>query len=205
MTSSDFLAHTGEEVKRFGMIFTKMQFPDFDVYLPFECQMCGECCSRYEPRFSYGDLLGISICHGISEQEVFRSYQQAFSLQLKGKTVSCIFLRNRLCSIYDHELRPQACTLFPFSFQYANIQNCPGYDFHVKLLDKMLEEEAGYCLYDSSFCPKAPFRAPTELHKQKFWGRFIGLKPSPMLIRKYVVINELQESPIKRPQAVEAR
>lgn len=189
-------------MKRFGMIFTKMQFPDFDVYLPFECRICGACCSRYMPRFSYSDLLEISIYYGRSEHDVFRSYQQASSLQLKVGKARCIFMSGTVCSIYDHRLRPQSCILFPFSFLYSNVQNCPGYDFHLQILDTMLEGEDEFTLFDSSFCPEAPFRAPPETHREKFWGRFIGFKPSPMLVRKYLVINELQEPPVKARRPV---
>jgi len=191
-----FLTSNGGIMKRFGMIFTKMQFPDFDVYLPFECQICGACCSRYMPRFSYRDLLEISIYYGRSEHDVFRSYQQAFSLQLKGGKARCIFMRGIVCSIYEHLLRPQSCILFPFSFQYSNIQNCPGYDFHLQILSTMLEGENEFSLFDSSFCPEAPFRTPPETQREKFWGRFISLRPSPMLVRKYLIINELQEPPV---------
>lgn len=182
-------------MKRFGMIFTKMELPDFDVYLPFECKMCGTCCSGYMPRFSYDDLLKIAIYYGGSEQELFRSYEQSFSLQRKGKKIKCIFLRGTCCSIYDHPLRPQPCILFPFSFQYANIQGCPGYELHMRLLRTMLEGEEGFSLFDSSFCPETTFREPPETQKEKFWGRFISLRPSPMLVRKYLIINELQMPP----------
>ncbi len=182
-------------MRRFGMIFTKIQFPDFDLYLPFECRMCGMCCRRYMPRFSYNDLLDLAIYYGSSEQDLFSSYQQAFSHLLKGKETRCIFLHGTVCSIYDHELRPQACLLFPFSFQYANIQKCDGYDLHNRILHAMLEGENGFSLFDSSFCPKMPFREPPETEQEKFWSRFIAAKPSPALIRKYLVINELQQPP----------
>lgn len=179
------------------MIFTKMQFPDFDVYLPFECRMCGVCCSRFMPRFSWTDLLELAIYYGRSEHELFRAYDTAFSRQVRGMQPRCIFMRGTVCSIYDHPLRPQCCVLFPFSFQYANIRDCPGYDFHIALLRTMLEGEQGYSLYDSSFCPAAPLRAPPARQQEKFWERFVGMRPSPMLIRKYLVINEFQEPPAK--------
>lgn len=177
------------------MIFTKIQFPDFDVYLPFECRMCGACCRRYMPRFPYRDLLELAIYYGASEQEVFRSYRQSSSAQLKGEGKGCIFTHGTLCSIYDHRLRPQACILFPFSFHDSNVGDCPGYNLHLKLMGTMLEGEKGYAIFDSSFCPDSPFRAPPESESDKFWGRFIGLKPSPTLVWKYLVINELQQPP----------
>lgn len=186
------------------MIFTKMQFPDFDVYLPFECRRCGNCCNGYMPRFSFDDLLQIAIYYGASEQELFDSYRQAFSLRIRGEKARCIFMHGSLCSIYDHPLRPQACILFPFSFQYANIRDCPGYDLHHEMLRTMLEGEQGYSLFDSSFCPVEPFRPPPETLGEKFWHRFIGLRPSPMLVRKYLVINEFQGPPANA-RGVQAR
>ncbi|MEN6464279.1 MAG: YkgJ family cysteine cluster protein [Syntrophaceae bacterium] len=192
-------------MRRFGMIFTKVQFPDFDIYLPFQCQMCGSCCSRYMPRFSWRDLLELSIYYGASEHDLFRSYEQSFSLQLKGRETRCIFMRGTACSIYEHRLRPQACILFPFSFQYANIRDCPGHDVHLQLLHTMLKGESGYSIFDSSFCPAAPFRAPPETQANKFWGRFIGLRPSPMLVRKYLVINELQQPSAADPSEARAQ
>lgn len=184
-----------KDMKRFGMIFTKIRFPDFDVYLPFECQMCGACCSIYMPWFSYRDLLEIAIYYGRSEKDIFRSYQHTFSLQLKGKPTRCIFMRGTMCSIYSHALRPQSCILFPFSFQYSNIRNCPGNDLHLKILDTMLEGEKEFSLFDSSFCPEEAFRDPPEFQTKKFFERFMALRPSPMLMRKYLVINELQKPP----------
>lgn len=43
-----------------------------------------------------------------------------------------------------------------------------------------------------SFCPDNDLRAPPEETSSLKWGGFIETEPTPVLVRKYLIINELQ-------------
>lgn len=185
-------------MKRFGMTFTKIEFPDCDLYLPFDCRMCGNCCRCYIPFFPERHLLEISIYYGISEDDVLREHGDCMRLHIRGKPARCLFLRGSTCMIYDHPLRPETCSRFPFSYQYGKVKDCPGYDMHLSILEEITRGERDFAFYDSSFCPVKPFRAPSDSRKNSFWERFLLFNPAPQLVRKYLILNEFS-TPAKIP------
>ena len=182
-------------MQKSGFIFSKIEFADCDIYVPFDCQKCGNCCSGNMPWFPHRDLIALSIYYGTSEDDVVSSYELARARQIKGDSAQCIFERGTVCSIYDHQLRPECCALYPFSYLYASITNCPGLKIHANILEEIMEGERPFAVYDSSFCPDEEFRPPSEGRAIFFWKRFIAAKPSPVLVRKYLVINELDGVP----------
>jgi len=98
-------------------LFSKIEYRDYDVLLPFSCRKTGSCCSVYVPRIPYEHLEVLAQYLGLPADEVIADYRFYYGKKLKGQSVRCPFLDNHnLCQIYHHFLRPWVCYLFPFSY-----------------------------------------------------------------------------------------
>ncbi len=139
-------------------LFTKIEFTDFDLFIPFFCHKCAFCCSTYIPSISHVNLEIIFHHLNLEEREWFASYAACYRKKLTGHPEPCIFLKEKKCMIYFHPLRPDVCRLYPFSFDKPQIRGCPGYDEHQKIIRLAIGDRAYSDMYDSSFCPERPVR-----------------------------------------------
>ena len=110
-----------------GFLFTKIEFRDFDIVVPFVCTCCGWCCEHYLPRFTEREVLRIAGDAHLQCDDTLRQYLEGYEKKRHGRDVSCIFLLgNGLCGIHDHPLRPEVCRLYPFSFRDGD-ERCPPF------------------------------------------------------------------------------
>ena len=95
-----------------GFLFTKIEFRDFDVVVPFLCTCCGWCCEHYLPRFTEREVLRIAGDAHLQCEDTLRQYLEGYEKKRHGRDVSCTFLlASGLCGIHDHPLRPEVCRL----------------------------------------------------------------------------------------------
>lgn len=170
-------------------LFSKIEFPNYDVLVPFICLKTGRCCKTYMPHVSEKDVLAIAHFLHWSVEDTFNSYSACFRKCVSSHPEPCIFLnKDNLCRIYDHPLRPPVCKLYPFSYESSD-ESCPGYKEHHRLVIVLTTIDTPSQIYDSSFCPSLSLRRIPS-HK---WDEIIDIfrsgKPSPELEHKFVAWN----------------
>jgi len=115
----------------------------------FKCVYCGNCCSDEKTivNVTYIDILRIIKGLNLSSNEILdllgfylfeKNHQEDFFKKmvippiftekgysfvglLKNSVGTCIFLKDKLCKIYN--LRPMFCRTFPFTFKVLNLKN----------------------------------------------------------------------------------
>ena len=170
-------------------LFSKIEFSDYDVLVPFICLRSGRCCRTYMPHVPEKDVLAIARFLHWSEEATFSRYSACFRKCVASHAEPCIFLsRDNLCRIYNHPLRPSVCKLYPFSYESSDV-TCPGYREHHRLIAVLTAFDTPSQIYDSSFYPNLSLR-PVPLYK---WEDIIDIfrsgKPSPELEHKFIAWN----------------
>lgn len=103
--------------KKFEII-EKSQSPWYKEGLQFECTSCGKCCSGFPGYVWLSEEEIQQICEylKLSQEEFLRKYTrlvgEKISLIETNENYSCIFLRDKKCSIYP--VRPTQCQTFPW-------------------------------------------------------------------------------------------
>jgi Fe-S-cluster containining protein len=139
-------------------LFSKIEFPDYDVLVPFICLKTGRCCKTYMPHVPEKDMQSFAHFLHWSMEDMFDSYSTCFRKSISSHREPCIFLnKDNRCRIYDHPLRPTVCTLYPFSYGGSD-ESCPGYQEHHRLIIILTTIEIPCQIYDSSFCPNPSLR-----------------------------------------------
>ena len=170
-------------------LFSKIEFSEYDVLVPFICLKNGRCCKTYMPHVPEMDVLAIARFLHWSEEDTFSRYSACFRKCIASHAEPCIFLNeNNLCRIYDHPLRPPVCKLYPFSYESSDVR-CPGYQEHRRLVAVLTAFGTPYQIYDSSFCPDLSLR-PLPFYKWKdVIDIFRSCNPSPELEHKFIAWN----------------
>jgi Fe-S-cluster containining protein len=172
-------------------LFTKIEFWDYDLFIPFVCGQCGTCCRTYTPFLTVDQLVEIARDIKWPEQELLDTYDRCFRMNLAGKQIPCLFLLGTRCAIYRHPLRPDVCRLYPFSFGKPDIRNCPGYDEHCKLISHCISGEKDFEYYDSSFCPERGAPPPPETKWPLLRLALARSDPSRLVVRYFLKMNRL--------------
>lgn len=172
-----------------GFLFTKIEFRDFDVVVPFVCTRCGWCCEHYLPRFTESEILRIAEDAHRQCVETLRQYLEGYEKKRHGRDVRCIFLLvNGLCGIHDHPLRPEVCRLYPFSFRDGD-ERCPSFRVHRSIVSALTRDTGALELYDSSFCPETGLRPVPENLWPAILLRFLEAEPPIEVIQFFIVFN----------------
>src|SRR5512137_2451002 len=86
-------------------LFSKIEFSEYDVLVPFICLKTGRCCKTYMPHVPEMDVLAIARFLHWSEEDTFSRYSACFRKCIASHPEPCIFLnKNNLCRIYNHPL-----------------------------------------------------------------------------------------------------
>jgi Fe-S-cluster containining protein len=182
-------------------LFTKIEFPHFDLLIPFICRQCGTCCRTYTPMMSEKDLGVIARCLNIPENELFARHEECRRRYIAGRPLPCPFNKEKRCLIYRNPLRPEVCRLYPFSFGRPKIHGCPGYDEHSRIVDAFLAGETDFEIYDSSFCPDQSCRRAPEEEWHRFRFALSGAEPSRLAVRHFIQMNNLPGSFLEREKS----
>lgn len=170
-------------------LFSKIEFSDYDVLVPFICLKTGRCCKTYMPHIPEKDMLAIARFLRWSEEDTFSRYNACFRKCLASHPEPCIFLnKNSLCQIYNHPLRPSVCMLYPFSYRSSD-ESCPGYKEHQRLIAILTAFDAPSRIYDSSFCPNLSLRPIPSYKWKDIIDIFRSGKPSPESEHKFIAWN----------------
>ncbi|MCX7816749.1 MAG: YkgJ family cysteine cluster protein [Syntrophales bacterium] len=171
-------------------LFTKIEFPDLDLIVPFVCRKSGRRCKTYTPYIPDNHLIIIARDLHRNEDELLKTYRERYLSKLTTHPQPCPFQRHdNLCAIYEHPLRPRVCWLYPFSFQGGDME-CPGYVEHVSVRDMLIENEKGVVFYDASFCPDLSLRPIPEWRWKQFKKRIIKAHPCWEMVIKFLMWNE---------------
>jgi Fe-S-cluster containining protein len=117
----------------------KMEF-DYPKNVHFKCERCALCCGDTKNRVRSILLLRIE-AERISQKtlksvnnfaEKIEGFEPYVYRMKKAKNGKCIFLKNKLCSIY--QIRPLICMFYPFEFKevrsnryiFAYTDECPA-------------------------------------------------------------------------------
>ena len=102
----------GRTMEYRGFLFTKIEFRDFDIVVPFLCTCCGWCCEHYLPRFTEREVLRIAVDAHLQCDDTLRQYLEGYEKRRHGRDVSCIFLLGKR-SLRDPRPPPEARGLPP--------------------------------------------------------------------------------------------
>lgn len=172
-------------------LFSKIEYRDYDIILPFSCRKTGSCCNIYVPRIPYDHLEVLAKYLELPAEEFIADYRFCYGRKLRGQAVRCPLLDNHnLCRIYHHFLRPWACYLFPFSYEGEEIQSCPTHVEHRRLLDCLVAGEKECHLYDASFCPNLDLRPVPEEKWLDILRRFQSAPSLPETAIAFIALNE---------------
>jgi Fe-S-cluster containining protein len=181
------------------ILFTKLEFKNHDLYVPFVCHGCGTCCRTYTPFITADNLVVIARDLRLPEAGLLEDHEYCYRRCLVGRPVPCCFLSaESRCIIYRHPLRPDVCRLYPFSFGRPAIYNCPAHDEHDRIVAGFLAGGEDPDLYDSSFCPDRSCRPPPPA----LWPRLQLLlrdsEPPRLVIRRFLQMNRLPKQFLHR-------
>lgn len=101
---------------------------EYDIYVPFVCHRCGNCCRKYEPIIELELLPEIARC---LEEPINVIQNRLLNDRIShnaGRPTDCCFLdtRHSVCMIY--EVRPTDCRQFPpMTGVSAGAVDCPGH------------------------------------------------------------------------------
>jgi Fe-S-cluster containining protein len=187
-----------------GFLFTKIEFSDFDIVVPFVCTCCGWCCEHYLPRFTESEVLRIAEDAHRQCDDTLKQYLEGYEKKRHGRDVSCIFLlTNGLCGIHDHPLRPEVCRLYPFSFRDGD-ERCPPFRYHRRIVAALTANAGALELYDSSFCPETGLRpVPGEIWPE-ILGRFLAADPPAEVIAPFLALNRVLPPEIEKRMTPDA-
>lgn len=172
-------------------LFSKIEYRDYDIIVPFSCRKTGSCCDIYVPRIHYDHLEVLAKYLELPADEFIADYRFCYGRKLRGQAVRCPLLDNHnLCRIYHHFLRPWACYLFPFSYGGEVIQSCPAHVEHRRILDSLVAGEKECYLYDASFCPNLDLRPVPEEKWLDILRRFQSAPSLPETEIAFIALNE---------------
>ncbi|MEN6317951.1 MAG: YkgJ family cysteine cluster protein [Syntrophaceae bacterium] len=139
-------------------LFSKIEFADYDVLIPFICLKSGRCCKTYMPHIPEKDMPTLALYLHWPMEDMFNSYSVRFRENISSHRKPCIFLNeDNLCRLYNHPLRPPVCRSYPFSYEGSD-ESCPGYQEHHRLIVILTTIDVPCQIYDSSFCPNLSLR-----------------------------------------------
>jgi Fe-S-cluster containining protein len=172
-----------------GYLFTKIQFADFDVIVPFASACCGKCCERYIPHFLPEEVLRIARDKHWQPDVTLQRYLECYDVKLHGHAGPCPFLGSeRLCTIHEHPLRPEVCRLYPFSFRDGD-ERCQSFCSHLRVVGALTAVAGAFDLYDSSFCPDADLRPVPDEVWPSILHRSLSADPPAGVISSFIAIN----------------
>ncbi|HUH66626.1 MAG TPA: YkgJ family cysteine cluster protein [Syntrophales bacterium] len=173
-----------------NVIFTKIKLPRYDIIVPFVCGKCGTCCMTYIPRISAADLMIIAQHLKWPAMDLLDRYTDGYLKRLRGRPGPCLLLDDsRLCRIYDHPLRPDACRLYPFSYEGTDA-DCDAYLEHERVVESLLADEKHFEVYDVSFCPDRDFRLIPDPEWPNVRRKLERSAVSRELIRAFLILNK---------------
>lgn len=174
-----------------GDLFAKVEFRGYDVLVPFVCRRCGECCLWYVPWMPEKNLRKIAGDLGLPAEEILQCHQEAYQKRIRGQTVPCPFIgADHLCTIHGHPLRPDSCSLSPFSFDKPSFDT-PACHEHRRIVEALTAGETDFEIYDSSFCPEMQIRPVPEFAWPGVWRRFLSTEPTLAVVREFLRLNRL--------------
>ena len=104
--------------------------PWYHKGLPFKCTGCGQCCTG-APGYVFvtpteieamAEHLGMSLAE--FSQKYIRKVGSRFSLKEHSKTFDCVFLKDKMCTVYS--VRPRQCQTFPWWEE--NLENASAWE-----------------------------------------------------------------------------
>lgn len=170
-------------------LFSKIECLSYDILVPFVCMKTGGCCSIYMPLIPESNLMQIAHDLHRDENELFDAYMSRFRKNITSHPEPCIFLDEyNLCGIYEHQLRPSVCRLYPFSYGGGS-QKCPSYREHNRLLTILADHNAPCQIYDASFCPNTELRRISDQDWSEILEIFQRGRPFREMKEKFIEWN----------------
>jgi len=170
-------------------LFSKIEFVDYDVLVPFVCLKCGRCCKTYMPHIPEKDMPALARFLRWSMEDMFNSYSARFRENISSHRKPCIFLNeDNLCRLYNNPLWPPVCRLYPFSFGGSD-KSCPGYQDHHRFIVILTTIDVPCQIYDSSFCPNLSLRRIPSHKWHEIIDIFLNGRPSSEMEHKFIAWN----------------
>lgn len=100
----------GEDSKKVDKIVHQLEK---EISHQIDCKECANCCKKLHPALGLDDIKVLSGIKKMSENAFKSKYveKDPYDQSQYLKHTSCIFLNDKVCSIYEH--RPETCRSYP--------------------------------------------------------------------------------------------
>jgi len=167
-----------------------IEFPEYDVVVPFVCHRCGNCCRKYYPGIEMDMLPEIARLLERPVQEIQARLSVDCDAHNAGTPVDCFFLEPGGNRCLIHAIRPDGCRLFPTLTETGlGKVDCPGQK-EFRRVEKALLLRGKHARVRKATHLRQPRRIPDS----EWPGMLLVLKKaeaSDMLVGQFVLMNKL--------------